>query len=150
MGVRRRWTRWIAAGVVAVAVLSSSLALAAASKPKAGDYFSTSPSTEIFVLKGGNAVTLYTSCGPVSELSASWDSPKIPLRKGSFSFDKQTTVTEIQDHPLFKTTPVKATVLFTGTFKDGKFKGKVHLGGSSCPEASYTAGFSTHGGGEGG
>ena len=130
-------------------MLGGSLAWAA-SKPKAGDYFSTSPSAEIFVLKGGSAVTLYASCGPVSDLNASWDSPKIPLHNGSFSFDKQTTVTKIQNHPAFTTTPEKATVLFTGTFKDGKFKGKVHLGGTSCPEASYTAHFSTHGGGEGG
>jgi hypothetical protein len=150
MGTATRWVRWIAAGSVAAAMLGGTLAWAS-SGPKFGDYFSTSPSVEIFVQKGAKSVTLYTSCGPVTELTASWDSPgKVPLHNGSFSFDKQTTVDKIQDHPTFTSTPVKATVLFTGTFKDGKFKGKVHLGGSTCGEASYTAHFSDHGGGQAG
>jgi hypothetical protein len=72
----------------------------------------------------------------------------LTLHKDAFSFDEHTTVDKVQDRP-FTSTPVTATVLFTGTFKNGRFTGKVHLGGSTCPEASYTAHFSTHGGGSG-
>lgn len=143
--------RLIAAGLVPALMLVLGGTLAwAESKPKStGTYFSTSPSVEIAVQKGGGSVTLYTSCGSGDEVTAYWDSPKLPLHKNAFSFDKQTTVNQVQEEP-FSTTPVKATVLFTGTFKNGKFTGKVHLGGSTCPEASYTAHYSAHGGGSGG
>jgi len=141
--------RLITAGLVLALTAGGSVAWAAA-KPKAnGTYFSTSPSVEISVQKGGKSVTLYTSCGPSTAISAYWDSPKLPLRDGAFSFDKQTTVNKVQNSP-FSTTPVKATVLFTGKFAGGKFKGKVHLGGSTCGEASYTAHLSSHGGGQAG
>jgi hypothetical protein len=146
----KRWSiRLVAAGVAPTLMLGGTLAWAAAKPKPGGSYFSTSPSVEIFVQKGSRAVTLYTSCGSGTSISAYWDSPKLPLRNGAFSFDKQTTVDEVQDRP-FSTTPVKASVLFTGSFKGDKFTGKVHLGGSTCPEASYSARFSTRGGGSGG
>ena len=140
--------RLAAAAAAGTLALGGSLAWAA-SKPKSGaTYFSTKPSVEIFVQPGARSVTLYTSCGPGTAISAYWDSPKLSLHDNSFSFDKQTAVNKVQDQP-FTTTQVKATVLFTGSFKNGKFVGKVHLGGSSCAESSYTAHYSSHGGGEG-
>ena len=148
MARKMRSARWIAAVLVAVFTLGGSLAWAAA-KPKSGaTYFSTKPSVEIFVQKGGASVTLYANCSSENVISAFWDSPKLRLHNDSFSFDTQTTVDKVQQEP-FTTTPYKATVLFTGKFKNGKFTGKVQLGGSSCAESSYTAHFSSHGGGEG-
>jgi hypothetical protein len=148
MVLRMRALRLITAGTVSALILCSSLAWAETKPKSGGSYFSTNPSVEIFVQKGGGSVMLYTSCGSGSNVSAYWDSPTLTLHKDAFSFDKHTTVDKVQDRP-FTSTPVTATVLFTGTFKNGKFTGKVHLGGSTCPEASYTAHFSTHGGGSG-
>lgn len=142
-------TRWIVAGIAGSLALSGSLAWAATKPKSVGSYFSTSPSVEIFVQKGGASVTLYTSCGSGNSVSAYWDSPKLPLHNDALSFDKETTVNKVHDQP-FSTTPVKATVLFTGKFKHGTFTGTVHLGGSSCGEENYTAHYSTHGGGSGG
>jgi len=141
--------RLIVAGIAGGVVLSGTLAWAAAKPKSVGSYSSTSPSVEIFVQKGGASVTLYTSCGSGNSVSAYWDSPKLPLRNEAFSFDSETTVNVVHDQP-FSTTPVKATVLFTGKFKHGKFSGNVHLGGSSCGEASYTAHYNAHGGGSAG
>ncbi len=145
----KTWSmRLVAAGIVPALTLGGTLAWAAATPKSGGSYFSKSPSVEIFVQKGSRAVTLYTSCGSGDSISAYWDSPKLPLHDGAFSFNKQTTVQKVQQQP-FSATPVKASVLFTGSFKGGKFTGKVHLGGSTCPQASYTARFSTLGGGSG-
>lgn len=60
-----------------------------------------------------------------------------------------TTVDKVQDEP-FSTNPIKATVLLSGKFATGRFTGKVHLGDSSCPEASCTAHYSSKGGGSAG
>jgi hypothetical protein len=146
----KTWSvRLVAAGIVPALMLGGTPAWATTKPKSGGSYFSKSPSVEIFVQKGSRAVTLYTSCGSGDSISAYRDSPKLPLHNGAFSFDKQTTVQKVQQQP-FSATPVKASVLFTGSFTGDKFTGKVHLGGSSCPQASYSARFSTQGGGSGG
>jgi hypothetical protein len=142
-------TRFVTAALALALTSGCSVAVAASGPRTTGSYFATSPSVEIFVAKGGRSVTLYTSCGTGHSVSAYWDSPTLPLRHGAFSFDKPTSVNLVQQQP-FSTTQVSATVLFTGKFVGGKFKGKVHLGGSACGEASYTAKYSSRGGGSGG
>jgi hypothetical protein len=149
MKVRRDMQMMKLTTAIAVLVLLGGSVALAAAKPKPGTYFSVSPSVEVTVSNAQNSVTLYTSCGPGSDISAYWDSSKLTLHNGSFSFNKRTTVQKVQDHP-FSTTPVQATVLFTGHFSGGKFTGKVHLGGSTCSEQSYTAHFSSGGAGRGG
>jgi hypothetical protein len=149
----RRQISSIVIGAALALALAASLAWAA-SKPKTKgyyDYTSKSPvvSVEISVAKSGKSVGLYTSCG--SSLSAaeyanfwSWNGLdlKIPFRHGAFSYDKQSSIYHGSTMPT-------ATVMFTGKFKGGHFTGKVHITGSPCSEQSYTARYTTRGGGEG-
>jgi hypothetical protein len=147
--MRRRGMSAVVIGVALAFALVASFAWAA-SKPKTTgyyDYTSTSPSisVEIIVGKSGKSVGLYTSCGSTGNAFWAWNElePKIPFRQDAFSYDKQTSV-------YHGSTMAKATVLFTGQFKAGKFKGKVHIVGSPCSEKGYTARYTTRGGGEGG
>ena len=148
-----RRTSAIVIGVALALALAASFAWAA-SKPKTkGEYVYTSASpaisVEIIVANSGKSVGLYTSCGSstsAAEYAAFWSwnelNAKIPFRHDAFSYDKPTSV-------YHGSTTATATVLFTGEFKAGKFKGKVDIAGSPCSEQSYTAHYTTRGGGEG-
>jgi hypothetical protein len=133
--------------LVAVSIVASlaAVASAAAKKPKPhGYYASKSPELSITVGKPAKTVTLYVGCMESSTMVWWWDSPTIRLKHNSFSFDRRTTI-GIESGAGF--THPKATVMFTGKFKDGKWRGSVQIGGAPCPEHSYTAKYDKNGGG---
>ena len=134
-----RYIRSIAIATTLALALGAALAQAA-SKPKSkGSYYSQNPYVEIAVSKSLKSVMLYVNCS--SSGTSYWYSPPIPLRHGAFSYDKPALV-DASTGP-----PTTTTVLFTGQFKNGEFRGKVHIAGSACPEKSYTTRYSTGGGG---
>ncbi|HWF74810.1 MAG TPA: hypothetical protein VG186_15775 [Solirubrobacteraceae bacterium] len=134
---------------IALSILAASAtaAWAAAKGPIAGGYYaSTHPRLAVVALKPATKVTLYIGCFSSPSVAEYWDSAKLPLKNGSFSFDGKTTIST-ENGGTFGT--VKGTVLFTGKFSGGKFKGTAQIVGSSCPKSSYTAKYDKNGGGSG-
>lgn len=134
-------------GVLLLVLISgSALAWAATKGPKAGAFYaSRSPDLWVDVGKPATYVTVYIGCDVTSDVSEYWNSgTKISLRHDAFSFDRKTAV-GTESGAGFGQKNEK--VLFTGHFTGGKFVGTVHLGGSTCPESSYTAKYDARGGG---
>jgi hypothetical protein len=123
-------------------------AWAAAKGPIAKGYYgSTHPRLSISVGQPATTVQLYIGCFTTPTSVEYWDSGKLRLKDGSFSFDGKTTISTEQG-VTFGT--AKATVLFTGKFSGGKFAGTAQIIGSSCPKQNYTAKYQKNGGGSGG
>jgi hypothetical protein len=142
----RRRTAFLAVTPLILAALATA-ALAAGKGPIAGGYYaSTHPRLSVDVLKPATKVTLYIGCFTTQTDVEYWDSPKLTLKNGSFSFDGPTTIST-ETGGTFGTT--KGTVLFTGKFSGGKFKGSAQIVGSTCAKANYTAKYDKNGGGSG-
>lgn len=123
-------------------------ASAASGGPKPlGYYASTSPRLSVFVDKSGKTVELYISCPTSPAVSEYWDSPKLNLKNGKFSFDRGTAIST-ENGATFG--HLSGTILFTGKFSGGAFHGIAQIVGSSCPKSSYTAKYDKHGDGSGG
>ena len=130
-----------------VLVAAESAAWAAGSAPKRGGYYaSSSPPASVNVSKSGTSVLLYTACRTSPTVAEYWDSPKLPLTHGAFSFDKKTSV-GTENGTSFGTT--KAVVLFSGKFSRSVFTGSVEIVGSACAKRGYKAKYDKNGGGSG-
>jgi hypothetical protein len=141
-----RKTACLAVTLLIVAALATT-ALAAGKGPIAGGYYGSShPRLSVSVLRPANKVVVYIGCFTSQSVVEYWDSPKLTLKKGSISFDGPTTIST-ENGATFGST--KGTVLFTGKFSGGKFKGTAQIVGSTCAKSSYTAKYEKNGGGSG-
>jgi hypothetical protein len=123
----------IAAALAATGSASVALASGAKSPAVHTAYSSTKPGVLINVVANGT-ITPYLDCG-----ADYWSGPKLKLKHGSASFQKTTKITKSNPNT-GAGRRVKESVLFTATFtSEGTFTGKVHLGGTKCGEAGYTA-----------
>jgi hypothetical protein len=131
-------------GVAMASVLAGSAIAASASTPPAGKaYFSALPNVSISVGKPSSSVTVFVSCFTSPGVGDDWTSGKIPLRDGAFKFDKTTKI-GTEDGASFGTRT--GTILITGTFEGGKFRGTMQIAGSACAKGSYTAKLNKGGG----
>jgi len=141
--------RKCALSLVAILILAAlaSAAWAATGGPKAQGYYgSKKPDLSVYVDKPATTVELYVSCATAPTVSEYWDSPKLRLKDGKFSFDGKTTIMTA-DGATFG--HLAGTVIFNGKFFDGAFHGAAQIVGSSCPKSSYTAKYNKDGGGSG-
>lgn len=111
-----------------------------------GYYASKKPDLSVYVDKPATTVDLYIGCDVSSTGGESWDSSKLKFKKDKFSFEGKTTVTT-ESGATF--THFKATVLFTGEFSGGEFRGTAQIVGSACPKGKYTAKYDKNGSGSG-
>jgi hypothetical protein len=139
----RRTTRLAVTSLIFATVATA--AWAAGSGPKPGGYYpSASPSLSIAVGKPATTVSLYVECRPSPAVADYWDSPKLRLKHDAFSFDAKTTV-DTENGATFG--HYKGTILFTGKFSGGEFRGSEQIVGSVCAKRSYTAKYDKNGGG---
>jgi hypothetical protein len=133
-------------GTTLVLLAGGAIAASASTPPAGKSYFSKLPNVSITVGKASKSVTVFVSCFTTPGVGDDWSSPKIPLNHGVFKYDKSTKI-GTEAGATFGT--VTGTVLITGTFNSGKFKGTMQIAGSACAKGSYTAKFNK-GGGSGG
>jgi hypothetical protein len=123
-------------------------ASAASAGPKSlGYYASNQPRLSVYVDKSVKTVELYISCPTSPTVSEYWDSPKLKLKSGKFSFDGKTTISTANGATFGH---VPGAILFNGKFTGGAFHGTAQIVGSSCPKSSYTAKYDKNGAGSGG
>ncbi len=111
-----------------------------------GTYDSRSPDLSVYVEKPATSVQLYIGCATSATVREYWDSPKLRLRNDAFRFDQKTKISTENGATFGR---VKGTVLFTGKFSHGAFRGSAQIVGSACPKRKYTAKFNKNGGGSG-
>jgi hypothetical protein len=136
-------TAAIAAALAATGSASVALASGGTSPNAHTAYGSTKPQVLINVLSK-DTIAPILDCG-----SEYWNGPKLRLKHDSVAYHKTTKIGKTNDET-GSTTQVKANVLFTATYTaNGTFRGKMHLGGTKCREAAYTATLqsSSNGGG---
>jgi hypothetical protein len=112
-----------------------------------GYYGSAHPRVSVYVLKPATHVQLYIGCFTSANVVEYWDSPNLRLKNNEFSFDGATKIST-ENGATFGTK--HGTVLFTGKFSGGKFRGTAQIVGSTCPKRSYTATYKKNGAGTGG